>query len=93
MEHIKHKIEKLDNQLNSDEYDSNEKYIIKEEKLKKWGKRYNKDEHEEENEEEHYDDHYEDHTNELEGEDELGGDNEGEYDDDDIEQERANNTL
>lgn len=44
MEHIKHKIEKLDNQLNSDEYDSNEKYIIKEEKLKKWGKRYNKDE-------------------------------------------------
>ena len=51
------------------------------------------EEHEEENEEEHYDDHYEDHTNELEGEDELGGDNEGEYDDDDIEQERANNTL
>ena len=44
MEHIKHKIEKLDNQLNSDKYDSNEKYIIKEEKLKKWGKRYNKDE-------------------------------------------------
>ena len=44
MEHIKHKIEKLDNQLNTDEYDSNEKYIIKEEKLKKWGKRYNKDE-------------------------------------------------
>ena len=44
MEHIKHKLEKLDNQLNSDEYDSNEKYIIKEEKLKKWGKRYNKDE-------------------------------------------------
>lgn len=44
MEHIKHKIEKLDNQLNSDEYDSNEKYIIKEKKLKKWGKRYNKDE-------------------------------------------------
>lgn len=44
MEHIKNKLEKLNNQLNSDEYDSNEKYIIKEEKLKKWGKRYNKDE-------------------------------------------------
>lgn len=44
MEHIRNKLEKLNNQLNGDEYDSNEKYIIKEEKLKKWGKRYNKDE-------------------------------------------------
>lgn len=37
MEHIKHKIEKLDNQLkHNDNYDDNEKYLIKEEKLKKW---------------------------------------------------------
>lgn len=45
MEHIKHKIEKLDNQLkHNDNYDDNEKYLIKEEKLKKWGKKYSKNE-------------------------------------------------
>lgn len=46
MEHIKHKIEKLDYQLkhNDNNYDDNEKYLIKEEKLKKWGNKYSKNE-------------------------------------------------